>query len=365
MAKGPTSICLSMIVKNEARVIARCLRSVLPLLSSWVIVDTGSTDGTQEIVREVMKDLPGELYERPWRDFASNRNEALELAEGRADYLLVIDADDTLSFSPDLTVPPLTENEYSLLVQYGSMSHWRSHLFRADAGFHYVGVVHEVVVGGKGVPATRLPGITYHCTTEGARSADPEKYRKDAAALTAALEKEPGNARYTFYLAQSHRDAGEPEKAIEVYERRVAMGGWAEEVWYSLYQVAMLTMRLERPAPEVIAAFLRAYEYRPSRAEAFYQLAAYLRNKGRLAAAYPFAKVASETPRPGDALFIDDGVYTWCALDELAVAAYWTDHPTEALEASERLLANPAVPAGHRDRIQKNAEFSRAKIGRG
>jgi transposase len=58
-----------MIVKNEASVIRRCLDSVLAIVSQWVIVDTGLTDGTQDIVREHLRDLPGELHERPWRDF--------------------------------------------------------------------------------------------------------------------------------------------------------------------------------------------------------------------------------------------------------------------------------------------------------
>jgi glycosyltransferase involved in cell wall biosynthesis len=74
-AQGLT-ICLNMIVKNEAPVIGRCLASVRPLIDQWVIVDTGSTDGTQALIREALADLPGVLIERPWVDFAHNRNEA-------------------------------------------------------------------------------------------------------------------------------------------------------------------------------------------------------------------------------------------------------------------------------------------------
>lgn len=72
------TIALSMIVKNEAPVIARCLASVRPLIDYWLIVDTGSTDGTQDLVREILHDVPGMLYERRWHDFATNRNEALD-----------------------------------------------------------------------------------------------------------------------------------------------------------------------------------------------------------------------------------------------------------------------------------------------
>src|SRR6202000_1843866 len=107
------AIVLNMIVKNEATVIRRCLDSLRQIIDHWVIVDTGSTDGTQDIIRAHLHDLPGELPERPWRDFAQNRSEALELARGKADYTFIIDADDTLEFVADVNLPELTADFYT------------------------------------------------------------------------------------------------------------------------------------------------------------------------------------------------------------------------------------------------------------
>src|SRR6185369_8019373 len=110
------TICLAMIVKNESAVIRRCLDSVRPFIDRWLIVDTGSTDGTQALIRDIMRDTPGELHERPWVDFGTNRTEALELARGLADYSLVIDADDVLEATGPLTT--LTADSYSVDIDF-------------------------------------------------------------------------------------------------------------------------------------------------------------------------------------------------------------------------------------------------------
>ena len=74
-------LSLCMIVKNESHVILECLNSVYKLIDYWVVVDTGSTDGTQDIIKKFFeeKGIPGELHEREWRGFGKSRTEALSL----------------------------------------------------------------------------------------------------------------------------------------------------------------------------------------------------------------------------------------------------------------------------------------------
>src|SRR5271165_5450892 len=97
---GAKTIGLCMIVKNETKIIRRCLQSTLPLVDYILVVDTGSTDGTQQIIRDFLTEhkVKGEVIEEPWRDFAYNRSFALARlreVEG-VDYAMIIDADDTL-----------------------------------------------------------------------------------------------------------------------------------------------------------------------------------------------------------------------------------------------------------------------------
>ncbi|HEY2514865.1 MAG TPA: glycosyltransferase [Polyangiaceae bacterium] len=354
-----------MIVKNEAAVIARCLESLKPILDAWCIVDTGSTDGTQNIIRSVLKDVPGELHERPWKDFGHNRSEAIELARGKADFLFVIDADDALIVPPRYTFPKLTKDSYQILVQDAGTSYWRTHFFRSDLDFHYTGVLHEVLVATEKRSQARLSGLVYQRTGGGSRSADPNKFRKDAAVLEAALEKEPTNARYAFYLAQSWRDAGELEKAAAAYEKRAGMGGWEEEVYFSLHELGKIYGKLGRDDEVIMQAYLKAFERRPTRAEPLCDLAALLREHGRPVAAYPFARAAAEIPRPDDILFVDDSVYAWRAQDEYAVSAYWAGRYKEGMAVNQRLLSGTALPEKERARVQKNMAFCREKAGAG
>jgi GR25 family glycosyltransferase involved in LPS biosynthesis/tetratricopeptide (TPR) repeat protein len=347
--KKTKTVCLCMIVKNEAHVIARCLKSVKDLVSYWIIVDTGSTDGTQEVIRKEMEGVPGELHESAWKDFAANRNEALDLCP--KGYVLIIDADDELEIRGEL--PELTSDAYDVPVMYGNLEFTRPHLFRSDRGFRYKGVLHEYLDASNRVP---LDAIAVHVRGGGARNTDPEKYKKDALLLEKALETEPNNERYVFYAAQCWRDAGNQEKASQLYERRTQMVGWVEETYFAFLELARCLERRGRESSTVVDAYLKAYEYRPSRAEALYDLARYLRCRDRHALAAVYANFAASIPRPDDRLFLDAPVYDWRAKDELAMSFFYLGRHREAIALNEEILEK--APEGERERLRANMRFS-------
>jgi glycosyltransferase involved in cell wall biosynthesis len=358
------TVCLNMIVKNEAHVIERCLASVRAIISYWVIVDTGSTDGTQDVIRKLMEGVPGELHERPWKDFGTNRTEAIELATGKADYLLVLDADDLLEVKEGFSRRELTLDSYELRIEDHGAVYFRSQVFRADGGFRYVGVIHEGLVPvGRRRSQGRLETLVYRRLGGGARALDPERSNRDIAVLEQALREDPENPRHTFFLAETLRVAGRSEEAVSVYERRVALGAWAEEVSASLFAIAQLSEKLGKSDDAVIAAYLRAYEFRPQRAEALCHLAVFCRLKNRMALAHLYATAAKAIPRPDDILAVHEAVYAWRSLDEYAISAYYIGRHAEAIDANRRLLASPHLPEGERARVQKNLEFSTAIVG--
>jgi len=358
-----------MIVKNEARVIGRCLDSARPFIDSWVIVDTGSTDATKDIIRRHLSDLPGELHDRPWRDFAHNRNEALDLALnlalGKADYVLFIDADEEFVVPAGFRLPTLTADAYQLRHRVGAdNSYYRTQLVRSSLPYRYAGVMHEVLVCAQPHAIAKLDGLEIRDHFDSARNADPKaKYEADAAALERALETEPENARHVFYLAQSYRDCGRLTDALAAYRRRAGMGGWHEEVWYALYQIGLIEERTGSEFPRLLAAYLAAHQYRPERAEALCQLARVCRLKGDHSLGYLFARQAAETDEPDDLLFLDNSVYGWRALDELSIAEYWTGRHAASAANCRKLLSGGKLPANERRRLIDNLNFALRAVG--
>jgi len=355
----PSSLCLNMILKNEAHVIRRCLESVRPFISHWVIVDTGSTDATQDVVRAHFAGLPGALHERPWRDFGSNRTEALALARGCAEYILVMDADHVLHAPAGFRFERLVEDGYYVRHRYAGIEYGLPILLADRIPWRYEGVLHEYVTADVAHRLVALDGPWVEVHHEGARSRDPQTYLKDAQVLRAALAREPDNARYAFYLGQTLKDAGLLEEAFDAFMHRAAMQGFDEETWHARYQAAQIAERLGRDAAVVADAYLQAYNARPTRAEPRVQLARFHRERRQWPIAYLYARAAVAIPRPADHLFVEDAAYAWRADDELAIAAWYVGAVDEGRRATERLLACPQVPASERARIERNAGWYR------
>ena len=364
-------VCLTMIVKDEAAVIARCIASVKPIITRWCILDTGSTDETEVKAREAMGVLPGEYHHVPWRGFGASRTEAFELARINAkpdEYALVIDADDVLTYpngqTPDLRKHPGGADAYLLPVNLNALRYERPHLFRLDKPWRYEGVLHEYATCEGSPIITRIEGIAYECHRDGARSTSADtgkgKYERDALTLMRALQDEPLNARYVFYAAQSWRDAEDDERALKLYQRRAAMAGFEEEVFVSLLEIGRASERLGRAEPEIWAAYLAAYARRPTRgAEPLCELARFCRLKERHEMAWMFASTGIHVPYPSaDRLFISSEIYSWRMQDEYAMAAYYTGRKEISAQINEALLANEDLPQDQRPRIENNLSWA-------
>jgi glycosyltransferase involved in cell wall biosynthesis len=351
--KAPAEVCLNMIVKNEAHVINRALDSAGIYFRRWIIVDTGSTDDTLQILRQRRQPNRDVIATAEWKDFGTNREHALQVArDAGCKFVFFLDADDTVEFDPDFEWPPYDQlaaaSWATVEVLYGTLRYERKALVNTAANCHWHDVLHEYVAcvtptGQLDPNAITLKGIRIRVRSGGARSRDPDKYLKDAALLEAELAKNPEHSRYAFYLAQSYRDAGRPEQALKAYERRAMMRtGFGQETYEALLEIALLRVKLRQGRDEIDAAFQAAYEFDKERWETIYYWADYYRtthiNYVLCYALIRIDYVHSLRPLP-QGLFVRSWIYHYGVYDLTSVCSYYAGHIDKSHYAAEKALA--------------------------
>lgn len=337
-----------MIVKNEASVIRRCLKSVRPILDHWVIVDTGSTDNTREEILDTLHGVPGELHSRPFTNFSESRNHALELARPHGDYILQIDADHELVINDDFKKHELTA-DYIYTREDGYLDYEMRLLLASRLPWHYVGVTHENLEVGCEFTRAQAKGVRRLDHADG--SSRINKFIRDVVLLTRELAINDKNPRSWFYLGQSLYPLGQFREARNAYRSRIGLGGWEEERWYAAYMYAACGENLNLDEATVISDYLAAHAMRPHRLESLYSLVTYLRKRERYELGYIFGLRGAQTVYPkDDRLFIHRDVYSVKFWDEFALCCHYTCHKDLSIIYGARALkASP-----NDERLQRN-----------
>jgi glycosyltransferase involved in cell wall biosynthesis len=291
------TLALAMIVKDEEAVIARSFNSVAGVIDTYAIVDTGSTDDTENVIARTAEaaGISGSVIRDAWRGFGPSRTVSLEAARKVAKWAIVIDADDSLECAMPrdelhATLEKLDRDNVAgayVMILCANLKFQRIQIFNLRFPWAYAGVVHELpVCAGSDNPIATLDKLHYVVREEGARSKDPLKYQKDADALEAAYAEKP-DPRTCFYAAQSHRAAGNFDTALEWYARRCGElhgAGYMEEEYVSAYQVLRhASFDLER---DIRAAWdkivMPATRVSPARVEVFFNFFARCESAGML-----------------------------------------------------------------------------------
>jgi FkbM family methyltransferase len=292
------TICLALNVKDEAVNIERCIRSALPVIDQAVIIDTGCTDDTIAIARTVLNGTPCDFHEREWVNHGVNRTDLLGVVRDTgADYTLMLDADMELVIEKGGWPDVLDADEYTINIRSRGLNQPLPLLTSTRKRFKYSGVTHVYLecddppVHGLVMPQDKVYLIDHGFTK-------PGKIERDAELLAAEVGKNPADTRSWFYLAQTYRDLDRVPEAIAAYKVRAMLGGWQEEVYWSLYMAGTLLsehVNFYEGAKMLIAAA----EMKKNRAEALRALAGLS------------ASVADKIPFPEtEHLFVEPGAYT-------------------------------------------------------
>jgi glycosyltransferase involved in cell wall biosynthesis len=344
-------------IKNEGRIIERSLRSVENIVDAFCVCDTGSTDNTVEIVKKFLETHKGCITEEKWRDFGHNRTLSFVNAQKYVretlqwnltdTYGILLDAD--MVFIPGkLKEQSLGEIGYSIIQENKGLSYHNCRIVRMDYDWKCIGVTHEYWSG----PTTNLPKEVCYIDDKDDGGCKHDKFERDMRLLEKGIVDEPNNVRYMFYLAQTYNSLGRHKESIKMYKKRIAAGGWDEEIWYSHYMIAQNHKALGN-----IIKFeewmLRAYEKRKSRAEPLYKLTEHFRLVSQQFKAYEYARMGKAIPYPGDSLFIEKHVYDGLFDYEMSILDYYVHTANGTRSSMTGMLKCPQ----HIDNILSNLKF--------
>lgn len=344
-----------MIIRDEKKVIKRCLESVYGIIDHFTIVDTGSNDSSKEIVKDFFssKNIPGEIYDfkcKPedegyllfdeWRTFA------IEKAKGKTDFCFTLDADEVLVLPKNFHIhqlkSQLVKADIGMVdLDFGSSMYNRRAFWRNSKPFRYFCPVHEVLICDEPTVEVNIRGMSVKVISDGnSWSGDlTKKYLGHARSLLKHIDKNGEEPRAIFYLAQSYKDAGKKELAIEWYEKRVAnSAGFYEERYWAQLQVARLKWDLKAPVAEVADEFMKCNELDDLRAEHLHEMKQLYERCGRPKSSLKidelWKKYIGKNPYPQRGLFINPEAYKKyvpppkVTLDDLfgSITSAWSGH---------------------------------------
>jgi len=271
--KNPILGCAIMI-KNESERITVSLNSIKGFCDIVVIYDTGSTDGTQEIVRKWCSDNKLSLFmiEGKFVDFSISRNVMLEFGDDKADFLLLLDSNEELKDGHILR--KYVNNYNGIAIGWHLKQVWKTavsvdqyyntKLIKTKKQFKYHEPVHEYLISplAKGNPAM-IEKLDIFWLFQDRKYDDPKskpRFLRDRELLYKEYKENPTKPRTMFYLAQTFMCLGQNHLSYRFYKKRTEYAEFAEEIYHSYYQMGRIAQVLGHDYYEIFLLFLKAFE---------------------------------------------------------------------------------------------------------
>jgi tetratricopeptide (TPR) repeat protein len=238
---------------NNEHIIADALKSVVDWVDQCIVIDTGVTDLTLDVARQVAGDKL-RVVKYIWQnDFSAARNFAISSAEASgADWAVTVDTDERLICNgPDVRAYLEQTSAELILAEYFDGHYRKERAFRLPTTGEYRGPTHEAFMGYKG-PSEQAPELKF--TELGkSREAAQAKFQRDIEILTRHTAEHPEDPRWWFYLGESHKNSGDLESAVMAYGSCWKLDGWDEESAWAAYRKAECLMGLGRPRAAIEA----------------------------------------------------------------------------------------------------------------
>jgi tetratricopeptide (TPR) repeat protein len=362
-------LALNFICKDESHVIKNMLESCKTITDLIVVNDTGSTDGTQDIIRNFGKEnnIPTYVFERAFDDFEKSRNHAMQkLSDVVAElgwnpdqvHGYWFDCDETLVIDSKFNKNQFTKDLYMINTYIGQMKYTRNTFFKVSKPFKWYGPIHEFIIcDDKNITSGLAENIHVDVKMIGAswQGDIPTKYKNHAFVLEKYIDANRQDPRWIFYTAQSYHDSASlPDnkeeneermrRSMKYYRERISRtDGYAEEVFYSQYRVGTIMRILEEPWNLTHQELLKAYAMDPLRGEPIKTIIDYYLQVNEWNMAYLYTKFAKvnfhgKNPYPTRLLFVDEALYVWKFAEAHAAACFYTGRMDEAKATYQEIL---------------------------
>jgi glycosyltransferase involved in cell wall biosynthesis len=386
-------LILNTIVKDESHCILIMLESAAKISDAIVIADTGSTDGTQELIRKFGEDnnIPTYVFERPFDDFEKSRNFGMENARDVVKELgwdpndcwtWWCDADETIIVDQKFSKSQFNKDLFMINTYIGNMKYTRNTFARVSKPFRFYGPVHEFIVCDEQNITSGLAEnihVDVKMTGKSWQGDISVKYLSHAHKLESYIAENRQDPRWIFYTAQSYHDSASMKdnreeneerlrRAMKYYKERVSRSdGYPEEIFYSQYRIGAIMRILDMPWNLTHQELLKAYSIDPLRAESIKVIIDYYMQMSEWHLAYAYTKFAmsnfhGKNPYPNRLLFVDEATYVWKIAEAHSAACYYTGRMDEAkstyIEIQNAMNKNPqCFTEDDRNKIISNAQF--------
>jgi glycosyltransferase involved in cell wall biosynthesis len=360
-------LALNFICKNEAHVINKMLESAKTITDLIVVNDTGSTDGTQDLIKKFGQEnnIPTYVFERPFDDFEKSRNHAMQKLrevvselgwDATQTYGYWFDCDETVVLDSKFNKEQFVNDLYMINAYIGSMKYTRNTFFRVSKPFRFYGPIHEFIVCDEQITSGHAENIHIDVKMIGAswQGDVSAKYLSHAHILEKYINNDRSDPRWIFYTAQSYHDSANGQnkeeaderlrRSLKYYrERTQRSDGYLEEIYYSQFRVGTIMRALEEPWNLTHQELLKAYAMDPIRGEPIKVIIDYYLQMGEFNLAYLYSKFAKlnfhgKNPYPTRVLFVDESLYVWKFLEAHAAACFYIGKMEEAKSTFNEIL---------------------------
>jgi tetratricopeptide (TPR) repeat protein len=307
-----------MVVKNHKDSIAKSLEAVKDKIDSWILVDTGSTDGTLDIAKNILSQVPGQILisrsQTPHKD-------TLYWAQSEANYVLLVDPQEELFFSEHFVMPS-TDHDYYL--DYTKQ---------------------KVLFVKNSFPWDSIEGLK-------------DQEHKAENILSGVVGSWSFFPFLPFAFAQSYIETKEYGVAKRILESSIHKKLETSFLYPALYQKAILSELLGEDLDHVLKNYGDAFVASSNKAEPLFRMSVYACNKGHYPLAYSLIKTAASMPRPQDRADNEDWIYDYGIAFAWGNCALGMKKYEEAKLAYEQALDYSGLSESVRQEILENLKFA-------